>query len=338
MQGKMNKKTIITMLTILVIFSVFIGTISTAYAVPQVPAGSSFEATKNHLDKHLNSDIATWAWEVACAASGCHPDYSFSTLATKIYDIQGFTSQLNIGPIKPTEKTSLIQIGASAYEYMKVIGIALIFLFFLIDLLDEVQADSFTIEHLIKKLITLTIAIVVVNIGSTLFDYICQFGDTMLVDVNSAVTNGGGEYITKANELLATQDDGFFSSVLLFIAALGMIVENLLGYILNLVAFIIAYLVAFSRFIEILVRFTFAPIGMAQLVSGGAKGPGMRYIKKFASCVLQGAVCVASFGAADAVRSASTGVSGVLAQVLVPITLIGFLMKTGRIADDVVGV
>lgn len=337
MQGKMNKKTIITMLTILVMFSVLIGTTSTAYAASKVRDGSTFAQTKEHLENELKSDMAVAAWEIACAAAGCHPDYSFSTLAIKIYDIQGFTSKLNIGPIQPSEKTSLITIGASAYEYMKVIGIALIFLFFLIDLLDEVQADSFTIERLIKKLITLTIAIVVVNIGSTLFDYICQFGDTMLVDVNSAVTNGDGEYITKANELLGTQD-GFFSSVLLFIAALGMIVENIIGYVLNLAAFIIAYLVAFSRFIEILVRFTFAPIGMAQLVSGGAKGPGMRYIKKFASCVLQGAVCVASFGAADAVRSAATGISGALGQVLVPITLIGFILKTGKIADDVVGV
>lgn len=337
MQGKINKKTIITMLTILVIFSIFIGTISTAYAASSVPGNYSFAQTKEHLENELKSDMAVAAWEIACAAAGCHPDYSFSTLAIKIYDIQGFTSKLNIGIIQPSEETSLIKIGASAYEYMKVIGIALIFLFFLIDLLDEVQADSFTIERLIKKLITLTIAIIVVNIGGTLFDYICQFGDTMLVDVNSAVSNGGGEFRTKANELLATQD-GFFSSVLLFIAALGMIVENILGYILNLAAFVIAYLVAFSRFIEILVRFTFAPIGMAQLVSGGAKGPGMRYIKKFASCVLQGAVCVASFGAADAVRSAATDISGVLAQVLVPITLIGFILKTGKIADDVVGV
>ena len=324
----------ISIITFVLILLAILTTITPVVHAEEIWEGD-FSQVRDKI--YTQNSVAGVAYDVATTAEGCNPHFNFANLAKTIYSIQGFSGTFKVGTFLGKDYT-LIKAGVSMYEYMKVIGIALIFLFFLIDLLDEVQADSFTIEHLIKKLITLTVAIVVLNMGGTIFDYICQFSDALLDDVATATSGGNGGHNTIAETIMKSGGDGIFSSLLLVLGAIGIMLKNIVGYLLFLVAFIIAYLISFSRFIELLVRFVFAPIGMAQLVSGGAKGPGMRYIKKFASCALQGAVCVAAFGAADIVKNQASGLNGIFAQILVPITLIGFLMKTGRIADDVVGV
>ncbi len=281
------------------------------------------------------SGFAASVYDICTIAGNCNPHFNFSTIAASIYRMSNYTG----GWIGGGGDASLISAGAAMYEVMEVVGLCLIFLFFLIDLLDEVQADSFTIEHLIKKLLTLTVAIVVMEMGEEIFSLICEMGDTMLDDAAAASAAGNTAALSKiANMFLALGGDGFFSSILLVIACVGFLIENLVPYLLMLVAVLIAYLVGFSRFIEILVRFAFAPIGIAQLVSGGAKGPGMRYIKKFASVVLQGAVAVLAFGTVTIITQAANEINAIIASLLVPITLIGFLMKVGRVADDIMGV
>ena len=281
--------------------------------------------------------IGPAAFDVATIACNCNPHFNFSTIAGTIYKFSSYNGKW-LGD--KSADTSLIAAGAAMYQVMEVVGLCLIFLFFLIDLLDEVQADSFTIEHLIKKLLTLTVAIIVMQMGEEIFSLICEMGDTLIDDAAKAVGDGNVGALTRIYDTLMdlAEEDGLFSSIIAFLGCLAMLVEQIVPYILMLVALIIAYLVGFSRFIEILTRFAFAPIGIAQLVSGGAKGPGMRYIKKFASVVIQGAVAVLAFGTVTIISNAAAGINAILASILVPITLIGFLMKIGRVADDIMGV
>lgn len=295
---------------------------------------STWLSYRNQIESKINGFAAS-CWDVATTAGNCNPHFNFSTIAGTIYKFSTYDGKWLDGG-----GTSIIAAGKAMYESMSVVGICLIFLFFLIDLLDEVQADSFTIEHLIKKLLTLTVAIVVLDMGGEIFDYLCQLGDALINDASKAASAGNQVKLdTLFNQLIKVgEQSGLLSSILAALACVGILLENIVPYILMLVAVIIAYLVGFGRFIEVLVRFAFAPIGMAQLVSGGAKGPGMRYIKKFASVVLQGAVCTLAFGCVTILTNASSGLNAVLSMLLVPITLIGFLLKVGRIADDICGV
>lgn len=331
------KRRIAMFALILVALTFFTTMIPTAHAWYTTEALSTWENYRNIIYDKLGG-FGGVCWDIASTAAGCNPNFNLSTIAGEIYKISSYSGKWTMGGL--SSEYSLINAGKNMYEYMKVVGICLIFLYFLIDLLDEVQADNFTIEHLIKKLLTLTIAIVVLTIGGEIFDYICQLGDALIDDAKASVSEGAiGEMEAIYNDIIGVADDsGFFSNVLAFIAMLGIIVENIIPYILTFVVYLIAYLVSFGRFIEILVRFAFAPIGMAQLVSGGAKGPGMRYIKKFASCVLQGAVCVLAFGTVSIIQSCANEINAIFTSLLVPITLIGFLMKAGRIADDICGV
>lgn len=280
------------------------------------------------------------AWDVASTAKGCNPHFNLTTVAKSIYKFSSYSGKWMVNAAIGGTSTTLIESCVLIYEGVAVIGIALIFLYFLIDLLDEVQADNFTIEKLIKKLITLTVAIVVVNIGGNIFATICDFSDALIDDLSSAVSLGSIKSMDSLHEQLMGlhQDAGFLSQILIWLSAATILIENAIPYAIHYLLFVIVYLLSFSRFVEIVVRFVMAPIGIAQLVSGGAKGPGMRYIKKFASCALQGAVCIVAYGSQQIIQNNANELNSIFVAIILPLTILGFLLKSGKIADDIVGV
>lgn len=272
------------------------------------------------------------AFSIACAAQGVHPTLSIASIGCHIFSV------LNLQDAGGQQ--SIISVCTIAYEHLAVIGLLLVILYFIIDVLDEMQADHFTVDHLIKKLITMAVAILVISQGAEIFATIIHIGEGIMYDVAEAfkkANNGtiANLQITYEKMMYA---DGFMAFVEAMGLGLGLILDNIIAYILSYVALLFAYLTAFSRFLEIMIRFAMAPIGLAPLVSGGAKGSGMRYLKKFASVCLQGAVCVAALASATILSSMMTGLSAVIGQVLIPLTLIGFMSKTQGIADDIVGV
>lgn len=276
--------------------------------------------------------FAGFAFSVVCISEGIHPDFSWANISKDIFKTGRFEFKL-LG-----RTVNFATMGKGIYDSMKVVGIALIFLYFLIEILDEVQADHFSIEHLIKKLITLTVAMLVLNQGGTLFSYIIELSDPLIDLVSdSIVANASAPISQLAYTAFTETKEGIFSSILVLITAIGYMSSQLIPALFTLVAVIIAYLVGYSRYFEIMLRFAFAPIGLAQLVSGGAKGAGMRYIKKFASAVIQGAVCVAVFGVIP-ILSSSADLGAIIGKIIVPLTAIGVLMKAPRIADDICGV
>lgn len=292
------------------------------------------------------SSLASVAWSVGTTALGANPYLKASNIAATVFRFSSYKGQWSdqiTHWVSGTTTPSIIDAGMALYHAMSVLGLALVLLYFLIEILDEVQADNFNTEHLIKKLITLAVAILVVLEGENLLGLIAQLGDA-LVDEAIQVGNVGTAYNAKVVELYEAlvkacfEETGFLSAIGIFLAAFGQLSKFIIPYILSLVAILIAYLTSFGRFMEFLVRFAFAPVGCAPLVSGGAKSAGMRYIKKFASCVIQGAVCVLAFGAADTVYTMANELNQYIGMFLIPLTLIGFLQKAPRIADDIVGV
>ena len=306
---------------------------SCGYGNPNNDMANSWQAFRDSLEV----DLLKVAWDIGSTAAGGNPNFSLTGIAKQIYRIPT-GKWINFSG----KSYSMVDAAVAMYDVFKIIGIALILLYFLIEILDEVQADNFNFEHLIKKLITLVIAILVIMNGPTILRTVCDLGDSLLDDAEqaAAVGNQTNPYIDQLKDSLndAQNEGGLLSYVKAALAGLGIIVDNLLPYLLYFVVLLVAFLISFSRFIEILVRFAFAPVGMAPLVSGGSKSAGYRYIKKFAAVLLQGAVCVLAFGAANVVIGYSNEVASFFAKILVPLTLIGFILKSQRIAEDIVGV
>lgn len=339
----MNRKTTFRdkhRITILRVFAILI--ISIVICQLAVPVAHAEEFNASNWDRKMAKieegpagALGKAAFEFAAVASGAHPLLAPAAVAIEIL-------RINFGSASYSSQTySIMDVGASVYEMLQIVGVLLMLLYLLIDILDEVQVDHFTVEHLIKKLIVFAVALLVLQQGGKIFKTITEIGDALMDDVNDAFSAAqltSGTLGTLYAELTSTAELGIFDRVGLLMKCIGIILDNILGYILGYVALIFVWLTSFSRFIEILVRTALAPIGLAPLVSGGAKGAGMKYLKKFASVVLQGAVIIAAIKASSVISSALGGLNAVLAPILMPLTLIGFLSKVPGIADDIVGV
>lgn len=330
-----NKRITVIALLLICVAMLPLLTIPTAHAKDPTPEEviSDWQACYDLIDKKTEgSTMALIAWEVGTAATGFNPDYNLAAIGKNIYSIAAYDGVA----IVPGASVSLISLAEKGYETFRVVGLILIFLYFLIELLDEVQADSFTVEHLIKKLITLAISIIVMQQGAVIFRYITALGEALMEEAQAG-GQGGATDLALLKAILKSVDSGWLSFLYVTLTAVGIILQNVVSWALMLIVLLIAYLTSFSRLLEFVVRFAFAPIGIAQLVSGGAKGPGMRYIKKFASVILQGAVIVYVLAIIPSVRDAA-GELGMFAQYIVPLTAIGFIMKVRGICDDIVGV
>ena len=286
--------------------------------------------------------IACFAYEMASTIDGTHPELSAMAIAK---------GSVRLGMFKSADGTPLLEGGSSilslAYDVVKPVGMALLLLFFLIEVLSDSTTDNFNTEHLMKKLIALAICAIVIIEGPNILGVLVQFGDQMLEvaeDAISAASIDGG----LAKEVwidLVTEDDGGLLSFLFVLGrAIGSIFGNLVYWILTMAAIIVICFTAFGRVLELSIRYIFAPLGLASIISGNApaRSAGMRYLKQFASLCLQGAVIVAAVGAAGIIKASidadESFIMGTFAFVLVPLTLIGFITRSGRVADDIIGV
>lgn len=294
-----------------------------------------YEAQLYNISQGAAGDIGAAAYNIVAIATGVHPTLSVGGIVASIVKVDQDQVAYDGGG-----RGTIVDLAKSVYEVLKIVGVLLMLLYLLIDVLDEVQTDHFTVEHLIKKLISFAIALLVLQYGADILANIVYFGNVLIDDVNVAWATGNtltGQMGALYASLVQT-DLGIFETIGVLMQCLGVIADNIVGYLLSFLSVLFVWLTCFSRFIEILIRFSLAPIGMAPLVSGGAKGAGMRYIKKFASVVIQGAVIVTAVRAAAAISSYSSGVNAIIMPILMPLTLIGFLSKVPAIADDVVGV
>ena len=237
----------------------------------------------------------------------------------------------------------------AAYNATKVVGISLATLYFIMGLLSSIQMESLSSDILIKKLISFTVVIVVIIYGFEIFSTIAELGDSMLTAAQKWSTIATKANVSNAaclNRIYAIEvaSSGIQAVLMFFYTGLDVFL-HLVPIITSLIMILAVFIYMFSRVVEIYVRFMFAPIGLATLVSGGEHSAGVKYIKKFASVVLQGAIIVIIALSTTLINSTITsGFGSVLANftgipgLIMNITAIGAMTRCGRIADDIMGV
>lgn len=333
----------------------------TAFALSEEEAGESYDKQRYKTDgtplaedemyyfRYLYlkdnlpcGSIAAFAYEMAATIDGTHPELSAMAIAK---------GSVRLGMFKSADGTPLLEGGSSilslAYDVVKPVGMALLLLFFLIEVLSDSTSDNFNTEHLMKKLISLAICAIVIIEGPNILGVLVQFGDQMLEvaeDAIAAASASGGLAKEVWIDLVMEDDGGLFSFFFVLGRAIGSIFGNLIYWILTMAAIVVICFTAFGRVLELSVRYIFAPLGLASIISGNApaRSAGMRYLKQFASLCLQGAVIVAAVGAAGIIKASidadESFIMGTFAFILIPLTLIGFITRSGRVTDDIIGV
>ena len=233
---------------------------------------------------------------------------------------------------------TLISLCANIYDGIRAIGVILITLYFFLGVIEKAQLDQFNAEQFLKKLIGLIIAYLVVINGANIFAWILDAVDTLrgefIGGMDSAAENAYLEELAKVHdELLASSWIGAVLKMFVYLLEYG------LPFITNIVYFVIALVVTYSRVLELVLRYMFAPIGIAPLVNEGLRSPGVRYIKKFISCAFQSILILATVKLGNYLPTViDNGAGEFAAQLVFPIVIIAGLFRVRKISDDIWGV
>lgn len=136
-----------------------------------------------------------------------------------------------------------------------------------------------------------------------------------------------------------------------------VVLQLLIPWLISRLCYVVAYVIAVGRSIELIVRAIFSPIGVANLFEDGTRSSGFRYLKKFAACALQlGAIAVILYAANalcnSLISSLSEGYMTItkdnLLDVLgstalwsmsaIQLAVIGITLKAQSICNDILGV
>ena len=178
---------------------------------------------------------------------------------------------------------------------IKPFALMLMFIYFMLAVVDKLSAENFTWEQLWRQMAMLLVAKFLIDHGFEILDILFNIGMSLAHQIQEAAGLYGGateEGVEHAKELIT----GFKTSLGLsgtWTSWLGdiilfafLIIPWLLSWIMRLCVNIICY----TRIIEIYVRATFAPVALSDFFHSGLQGSGWRFLKNFLAVCLQGGV------------------------------------------------
>lgn len=206
--------------------------------------------------------------------------------------------------IGATVKSAVMSEIGSYNTFFQGIGMAIALLFFLMAMIDLSTSERLTLEFFIKFFSKLVIALFLIDMAPELVNKIVEFGDAVMTQMsNSNGFEETDELIKQYRNYLETSDPRTHWILLIVQSActVGLI------YIISFVVIVVAYIVGFTRLLELGVRGAFMPIALGLIADDGWRGPGGRYIRKFIAVCVQGAALIVI----STVSSKAMGMTGV---------------------------
>ena len=208
-------------------------------------------------------------------------------------------------------------------------------IYFMIEVIDKLTSERFNAEVFIKMLMKLVFSVIIVSNASAWAIKIMKFG----TDFAMAVV---GEF--KAETVIKLKESFYDSNNILNIFnQLGLIISLLLPFIASFIIKIAVYFICYGRTIEMGVRSAFAPIGCADLMTGGANSNGIRYLKSLFAVALQGAVMIGVIFISSHIISGELSMSKILFFEFmiryfgVVSAMVGMLGASKAIAKEIIG-
>lgn len=176
---------------------------------------------------------------------------------------------------------------------IKPLAIMLMFIYFIIALVDKFSSENFTWEQLWRQLAMLLAAKFLIEHGFELLELLFDIGMTLTANIQESTGYYGdttGE-VENAKEIINSFREGMgatgiFKTLADLVMILFLIFPWLFSWIMRLCVSIICY----TRVIEIYIRAAFAPVALSDFFHSGLQGAGWRFLKSFLAVCLQGAM------------------------------------------------
>ena len=170
-------------------------------------------------------------------------------------------------------------------------AVMLLFIYFMLSMIDKCSSDTFSWEQLWKLFAALLASKILIEHGFEILEYLFSVG-LSIVNSFSDLRSPGSEFALgeeEIQEILNTLNENmnwvvkFLRNILIWIA---LLIPALVAFIMKSSIFVIC----FSRIAEIYVRVVLTPIALSDFFHGGMQSAGWRYLKSFLAISLQGAM------------------------------------------------
>lgn len=212
------------------------------------------------------------------------------------------------------------------------IASVLVTIYFIMAVLDKVTSDSFNVEQFMKLLLKLILSIVIIENAPEWSRRIMDFGS----DFTSLLGVTTGSFTSyEITETVIPY--GFVESLFTFIV---MVIPWLASLLIKMAVYFLGY----GRAIEMGIRAALSPIGLADIITGGANSNGFKYLKKMIAISMQGGLMMIAIAAASVVcnsqlpDSASVLEWAFVAKYLgIMLSMVGIMASCKSIANELVG-
>lgn len=288
---------------------------------------------------------ATWPpnWESSDAASSLGK--TVFGLAYDVYSGDALISDDVIDDLNVNLRTydadlwSLVQ---TLYNAVATTGTLLLLLYWLMDILEKVQMESFTLEHFVRASIKLIVGVLLVTNGLDILIGIFGFASGIFANLGNVTASDAGANNSILN---AIWDEAVYHKQHMIkgvFALIGRMAQLIVPAFVMMLIRIVIYVVVYSRIIELFVLSVFAPIGMANIYTGGMNSSGFRYLKRILAVALTGCVMFVVlrgyFTLSSIVNQNLLSASAGITQLVLGATALMLVIKSQSWAKDIVGV
>ena len=168
------------------------------------------------------------------------------------------------------------------------IGVAMMLLFFFVDLADKIKVREFTMEQFIRAFIGLLISFFLIVNSLDLLKAFVEFGEGLagMLNENSESARFFENPDNVDGLIEGLKDIGVLPSI-------GYAIKTIIPALICWIGNIVVIFIAVSRLVEMTIRTVFCPFAVADCYQDGSRSNGIRYLKKFLALALQFALIVA---------------------------------------------
>lgn len=212
----------------------------------------------------------------------------------------------------------------SIYDAMKIVGEALIIVFFGTALFDLYSSDMLNAESFVKHLIKFVVSVLIIENGF-------QFA-TIALDMANVI------YQAVSSGTQGSQLEGFaccFDAAVdgSKLNAIGTFFKFSIPFVCACASFVLIRIFCYLRLIDLFVKIIFSPVGLADIGFKGTSGSGWRFFKSMIASAIQGTVMIAILF----IQNALMGKANFFVSLAIIAATITALKTTEQISREVIG-
>ena len=207
-----------------------------------------------------------------------------------------FGSMLKILTLNPTDPNSKLysvwEIATEIHTNIIVpIAACLMFIYFIIAIVDKLSGENFTWEQLWRQMAMLLASKFLIDNALIIMDTFYTMGLVFVNDIVAAQgLKDGAQFQDISNDLVEGFKDNFDSGILRALSEVLLVIFLFVPWLAAWVLRMAVIVICYTRLIELFIRTIFAPLALADFFHQGLQGAGWRYLKNYLAVCIQGAV------------------------------------------------